>query len=57
MFKNVAERGKWTNLFVEAHRTYTAGELDSALMMYLLLSELGYEVAQSNVAFILEQGN
>jgi len=30
--------------------------LDSALMIYLLLSELGFEVAQSNSAYILDQG-
>ena len=56
LFKNVAERGKWTWLFVEAEKMYSMGDLDSALLMYLLLAEMGMEVAQSNVAYILEQG-
>ena len=28
---------------------------DEALMKYLLLAELGYEVAQSNAAFIMDR--
>ncbi len=56
LFKNVAERGKWTRLFVEAEKVYSTGDLDSALLMYLLLAEMGMEVAQSNAAYILEQG-
>lgn len=56
LFKTVSERGKWTHLFPEAQKTYTAGNLNSALVMYLLLAEMGFEVAQSNAAYILEQG-
>ena len=41
---------------MEAQKLYAAGEMESALMMYLLLSELGFEVAQSNAAHILDQG-
>ena len=41
---------------MEAQKLYAAGDLDSALMIYLLLSELGFEVAQSNSAYILDQG-
>ncbi len=52
----MAERGKWTQLFVEAEKVYSTGDLDSALLMYLLLAEMGMEVAQSNAAYILEQG-
>ena len=40
----------------DAERSYMAGDLDSALMLYLLLSEMGIEVAQTNAAYILEQG-
>ena len=40
----------------EAYKTYLSGDVDSALMMYLYLGELGYEVAQTNAAFILEEG-
>jgi hypothetical protein len=31
------------------------GRHDEALLKYLLLAELGYEVAQSNAAFILDR--
>ena len=56
LLKSVVERGKWTSLFMEAQKLYAAGDMESALMMYLLLSELGFEVAQSNAAYILDQG-
>jgi len=54
-FKNVAERGKWGNLLMEAHHQYKLGLYDEALLKYLLLAELGFEVAQSNAAFILDR--
>lgn len=38
-----------------AYGSFKEGDLDSALIQYLLLAEQGYEVAQSNVAFILDQ--
>lgn len=38
-----------------AYGSYKEGETDAALVQYLLLAEQGYEVAQSNVAFILDQ--
>ena len=41
---------------MEAHTMYKDGLIDSALLKYTLLAELGYEVAQSNVAYILDQG-
>lgn len=56
MFKGVTERGKWTRILEDAERSYEDGDLDSALMMYLLLAEMGVEVAQTNAAYILEQG-
>ena len=40
----------------EAERSYEAGDLDSALMVYLLMAEMGLEVAQTNAAYVLEQG-
>lgn len=41
---------------MEAHTMYRESNIDGALLMYTQLAELGYEVAQSNVAFILDQG-
>jgi len=54
-YKNVAERGRWSDLLMEAHTDYRNGLTDAALLKYLLLAELGYEVAQSNAAFILDR--
>ena len=34
----------------------TQGYVDSALIKYLILAEQGYEVAQANVAYILDKG-
>merc|ERR1712223_1990425 len=55
LYKNVAERGKWAELMMEAHADYRRGRYDEALLKYLLLAELGYEVAQSNAAYILDR--
>lgn len=43
-------------LLMEAHEAYRAGNIDTALLKYAMLAELGYEVAQSNVAYILDHG-
>lgn len=43
-------------MLMEAHSAYKEGNIEGALLKYTLLAELGYEVAQSNVAFILDQG-
>lgn len=56
LFKNVAERGRWSEMLMEAHSLYREGNIDAALIKYTFLAELGYEVAQSNVAYILDQG-
>ncbi|KAG5449910.1 Protein sel-1 1 [Clonorchis sinensis] len=56
LFKNVAERGRWSKWFMYAHSAYRARRYDEAFVTYQLLAELGYEVAQSNVAFMLEEG-
>jgi SEL1 protein len=55
LFKNVAERGKWSSMFIEAYNLYRQGHVEQAFMKYLYLAELGYEVAQSNVAYLLDQ--
>ncbi|KAK5648528.1 hypothetical protein RI129_003420 [Pyrocoelia pectoralis] len=54
-FKIVAERGKWGELLMQAHNDYRDGRYDEAFTQYALLSELGYEVAQSNAAFLLDR--
>ncbi|CAG01805.1 unnamed protein product, partial [Tetraodon nigroviridis] len=55
LFKNVCERGRWSERLMTAYASFREAETDAALVQYLLLAEQGYEVAQSNVAFILDQ--
>ncbi len=43
-------------MLMDAHAMYKDGNIEGALLKYTLLAELGYEVAQSNVAYILDQG-
>lgn len=56
LFKNVAERGRWSEKLMQAYSDYRDGRVDIALVKYAFLAELGYEVAQSNSAFILDRG-
>jgi SEL1 protein len=55
MLKNVAERGRWAERFMDAFTKYQAGGMEEAAIRYLFLAELGYEVAQTNFAFIMDQ--
>ncbi|KAL7992611.1 hypothetical protein Chor_016867 [Crotalus horridus] len=55
LFKNVCERGRWSERLMTAYNSYKDGNTNSAVVQYLLLAEQGYEVAQSNAAFILDQ--
>lgn len=55
LFKNVAERGRWGELLMQAHTDYRDGLYNQAFVQYALLAELGYEVAQSNAAFLLDR--
>ncbi|KAL1514063.1 hypothetical protein ABEB36_003386 [Hypothenemus hampei] len=56
LFKNVAERGRWGELLMQGHSDYREGRYNEAFVQYALLAELGYEVAQSNAAFMLDRG-
>ncbi|XP_014285370.1 protein sel-1 homolog 1 isoform X2 [Halyomorpha halys] len=56
LYKNVAERGRWGEKLMEAHNHYREGRYNEAFVLYSLLAELGYEVAQSNAAFMLDRG-
>nr|XP_033807694.1 protein sel-1 homolog 1 isoform X2 [Geotrypetes seraphini] len=55
LFKNVCERGRWSERLMSAYSNYKKGNSNAAVVQYLLLAEQGYEVAQSNAAFILDQ--
>lgn len=54
-FKNVVERGRWADKLMEAYADYRDGHINEALIKYMLMADLGYEVAQSNAAFILDR--
>ncbi|KAI0981670.1 hypothetical protein GJ496_004801 [Pomphorhynchus laevis] len=56
LFKTVAERGKWATTFMDAYYDYKQGKHNHAFLKYLLLSELGYEDAQLNAAYLLDNG-
>lgn len=55
LFKNVCERGRWSERLMTAYNSYKDGDYNAAVIQYLLLAEQGHEVAQSNAAFILDQ--
>lgn len=40
---------------MEAYSDYKDGHISESLVKYMLLADLGYEVAQSNAAFILDK--
>lgn len=51
----MAERGKWSERLMLAHYDYKNYRFNNAFMQYALAAELGYEVAQSNAAFLLDR--
>ena len=55
LYKTVAERGPWSNLARYALESYLKGEIGKSLLLYSRMAELGYEVAQSNAAWILDR--
>ena len=56
-YKIVAERGDWTHeIWTQAERAWNRGDRQRALLGYWMMAERGYEVAQNNVAFILDRG-
>ncbi|KAL3512171.1 hypothetical protein ACH5RR_024888 [Cinchona calisaya] len=55
LYKLVAERGPWSSLSRWALESYLKGDVGRALFLYSRMGELGYEVAQSNAAWILDK--
>ncbi|XP_059640930.1 ERAD-associated E3 ubiquitin-protein ligase component HRD3A [Cornus florida] len=55
LYKLVAERGPWSSLSRWALESYLKGDLGKAFFLYSRMAELGYEVAQSNAAWILDK--
>ncbi|CAH0756604.1 unnamed protein product [Diatraea saccharalis] len=56
LFKNVCERGWWSSRLMLGHAAWRARDSDSALLQYLALAERGLELAQTNAAYILDNG-
>ena len=56
LLKKVAEKGLWSSVLSDAHAELKAGNERGALWMYLTAAEMGYEVGQSNAAWMLERG-
>ncbi|CAH9106876.1 unnamed protein product [Cuscuta europaea] len=55
LYKLVAERGPWSSLSRWALESYLKGDIGKAFVLYSRMAELGYEVAQSNAAWILDK--
>lgn len=56
-YKLVAERGSWDdNYLLEAEKAWTRGEEDSAMVGWIVASEMGSEAAQNNLAYLLDRG-
>ncbi|XP_055373676.1 protein sel-1 homolog 1 [Condylostylus longicornis] len=56
-FKNVAERGRWSEKVMNAYQDFKSYHIDESFMQYALLAEMGYEVGQTNAAFLLDRGD
>lgn len=55
LYKAVAERGPWGALLRWAHTNYLTRDYPTSLLLYSRAAELGYEVAQSNAAWLLDK--
>ncbi|CEJ04172.1 hypothetical protein RMCBS344292_18139 [Rhizopus microsporus] len=54
-YKAISEIGDWLHPTVEqGYNAYKQGDHESALLFYTLAAERGYEVSQSNVAYLLD---
>lgn len=55
-YKLVAEKVETIHsAFDEANRAYDDGDMETALMTYIMAAEQGYETGQANVAYILDE--
>lgn len=55
-YKIVAEKAEIVSTsFPEANEAYLNGDLETALVSYMMAAEQGFEVGQANVAYLLDQ--
>lgn len=52
----VVERGPINDLMSEAYALYEADDMNAALHRYELAAEMGVEIAQSNAAWLYDNG-
>ncbi|KAG8388040.1 hypothetical protein BUALT_Bualt02G0083800 [Buddleja alternifolia] len=55
LYKLVAERGPWSSMSRWALESYLKGDIGKSFLLYSRMAEIGYEVAQSNAAWILDK--
>jgi len=57
LYKSIAERASYYDeLFEEAKLDLRRRDYNAALLKYIILSEQGYEMAQSNAAYLIDEG-
>ena len=54
LYRTVAQAGEWRSLMLAAYADFQENRYDSAVMKYLLLSDLGYKAAHVNLARVLQ---
>ena len=55
--KKATELGDWENPLVkQAQDAYESGDFESALLHYMVTSEMGFEVSQMNAAWMIDTG-
>ena len=54
LLKEAAERGRWGILLRDGLEAYMRGDIRAAIHSYRAASEMGFEVAQSNLAWLLQ---
>ncbi|XP_027211785.2 protein sel-1 homolog 2-like [Penaeus vannamei] len=57
LYREVALSGDWHYLLESAYEDYVSGHAGTALMKYLLMSDLGYPSAHVNAGRLLDSGN
>lgn len=55
-FKSAAERGPWIHDMWQAFKHFKRGNYDLAFSLYMSMAEQGYEVAQHNAAWMIDNG-
>ncbi|CAH0491478.1 unnamed protein product [Peronospora farinosa] len=55
-FKMVAERGEWDRVLTQAYKDFMRQDYEAAFMKYAVMAQQGYEIAQHNAAYLLDNG-